>query len=81
MKFLLPGEVGIQRDSLEALKRKAGELDDYMAAQRELSERHYDMMDSIRHPDEGPFSRVYAEGWLRYETDFGEALLKVMADR
>lgn len=69
----------ITKKDLELLRAKASEFDDYMAAQRELSDKHYQMMDVVRQP-EAP-GRSQALGWLRYESDFGDALLKVMAER
>lgn len=73
--------IPVDAEVYENLKRKAQELDDYMAAQRSLSDKHYRMMDRLRDDESSALECVFARGWLRYESDFGEALLKVMKER
>lgn len=73
--------ISLDTELYENLKRKAKELDDYMAAQRSLSDKHYRMMDRLRDHESSGLECVFARGWLRYESDFGDALLKVMGER
>lgn len=70
----------VSSDELSKLRAKAQELDDYMAAQQKLSDRHYAMMDLIRGDKVGPIGEAHAQGWLLYESEFGEALLQVMRE-